>query len=590
MRDISGILGAAALAVLLVTAGLGAPAAEAAPIRFGFTGVHALPDSVWSDMEPAARAAFIEHRAETAATLGASVLRLGDVEPLLATWEEVDGGEAHRSWARMDAAVGALSGHGLEVCLTVPDLPAGGTSAADQDFVASLAERYDGDVDFGVAAADRNYEFPNIDGSDLITEDDWEADEADLQAWADAHRVALVEPGDEPMRLERTGQLGEGAYGSLVKAARAGLDDAGSDQRLMLAGVAIEEQSKAHFTERLAALSTGEGPWFDVANVHLFESTGDLTQAEPVALVRKLGDWLEAVGHQDAERWIGEVAFGSSPQEAGAGPCTDPRCSERTQASSLVRLVVSAAADGVPVMLYAEPIETVGPGVAEGPRTGTGLLTMELQGNLDPSMLPLSPRPAWAVWRRLGDLLGGVDTADVTPLAGLPVNAHGFRVGDAGWIAWYDWTRAVPPGEPWDGAQAQVVLDGLEAPSVRVVSLWPEDVGDTIDEDGRAEASWAEEAAPVEDGEATVLVGRDPVWIEAADQVITPVDGAADVAQDIAGGDVPVEADSRAGGGGGGGCGAGGASPGWPLSLLAGVLLDVAVVRRRRRRPEAPAR
>ncbi len=580
---------------LSVCASLVAPGSSAARVRFGYSGVHALPDKVWSALDETTRLLFIAERMERAVALGAEVLRLGATEPRLLDFAKIHASSTSRNWLFADKVVGLLSASPLEVCLTLPELFDKPAIGAFQSFITALAERYDGDEDFGVEAAALNREFPDLNGNGDITADEFQAKPGDARVikWAAGHRITLIEPGDEPYAAEQTNKLKTGAYEAQVKAAYTAAKDAGGGQRIMLAGTAVETQSKSSFTERLKGLKTG-GPWFDAANAHIFASTDELTGVNASANVTKLGNWLAAVGHGGADRWVGELALGTAPKAGTA--CADPRCSLRTQATGLARQMVLAAADGVSTILYMEPIEVVGSQATAGPRTGTGLLTVELESGPNPLgiegyPLPLVPRPAYAVWRRLGAVLAADDAA-VTALSGMPENVRGFRVGSKGYVLWYDWTLQAQPGEPWSGQRAVVELGGLSSPSVKVVSLWPESVPGQLEADGSVAATWTETMVGSSGGAASLVLEEDPVWVEASDAVIEPT-----VADDPAGGDTaqapdsgdsgvdaPAAADTgrRPGGGSGGGCSSGGASGEWLVLLLASLALLARGSRRRR--------
>ncbi|MCB9728934.1 MAG: hypothetical protein H6746_10700 [Deltaproteobacteria bacterium] len=518
---------------------LWASVAEAAPMRFGYSGVHALPAKVWAPLSDDARALFVADRIAQAERLGAQVLRLGSTTPRLIDFALIHKGQ-FRNWLFADRVVGLLSAAPLDVCLTLPELFDTPDIGAFQAFIDALAERYDGDNQFGVAPAALGHEFPDLNASGEITSNEFElpADAPEVVAWGEAHRIDLIEPGDEPLLAELTSKLSTGAYAAQVKAAHTAVVSAGGGQRVMLAGTAVDhpKASKSSFVARLPGLSIG-GPWFDAANVHLATSLDDLTGVPAATDVAKFQNWLEAVGHGSAERWIGALSIGSEP-----GPdrvCSDPRCSERTQAASLVRQLVLAAAGGVSVVLYAEPIEVVGTTATPGPRTGTGLLTLDLPDGVDPfpreghPPLRLTPRPAYAVWRRLTAVLGA-EGATVTALSGMPENVRGFRVGQQGYVLWHDWSEEVQPGAPWSGPPRPVTLEGQGSRSVRVVSLWPASVESSLAADGSAQATWDETLVAVTGGTARLTLGKDPVWVEASTEVVEgPADdGPADAASD----------------------------------------------------------
>ncbi|MEZ4264756.1 MAG: hypothetical protein R3F39_00140 [Myxococcota bacterium] len=555
-----------------LTLQLSAPPASAAPMRFGYSGIHALPAKAWEPLDEESRLQFLAERLIRAAQLGATVVRLGATEPRLLDYAKIHASQ-FRNWLFADRVVGLLNAAPLEVCLTLPELFDTPEIGGFQSYIKALMERYDGDGDFGVEPIALNAEFPDLNGSGEITADEFQAKPGDARvtAWGATHQITLIEPGHEPLGAEQTNKLTKGAYAAQVKAARTAATDAGRGQGIMLGGTAVESQSKSAFTERLESLKTG-GPWFDAANAHIFASTDDLTGVSAAANVTKLSNWLASVAHGDADRWVGELALGSVAKAGTA--CTDARCSLRTQAAGLARHMLLAAADGVSTVLYTEPIELIGPLATAGPRTGTGLLTVSVESGANPfgiedHPLPLVPRPAYAVWRRLGAVLAS-DGAEVTPLTGMPENVRGFRVGSKGYVLWYDWTLQAQPGEAWSGQRAPVELGGLTSPSVKVVSLWPESVPGQLEADGSVDATWTETLVAVDGGSAALFLEEDPVWIEASDTVIDkPV--ADDPAGDVSGGDTAEAPDNGSGAGGGCAGGGAGSSDGW-LALLLGLL------------------
>lgn len=503
----------AALVTLMATP------AQAAPVKFGFTGVHQLDSSAWSSMNDEGRGLFLASRADLAKRMGASIIRLGAARPWLVDMENIHAGN-QRKWTDADAAVKALNGSGLELCLTIPELIEPSGMSAYQDYLSRLAERYDGDTDFGIDPADVNYEFPDIDGSGALTIADWEASDEAIGAWAEAHRVSRLEAGHEPRALEMTGQLPEDAYAQQLKVARASVNGAQSDLDLVLAGVRLDDQSKSHFVNRFDALSSSTAPWFDLAVAHLFESSADISLLESATHLSKFGNWLASIDHGSAPRWLGELALPAVASPNGQSPFSDERTSDRTQSNGLLRLTIEALLEGYEAILYAIPVE-VETSDGGGVRAGTGLLRMTEIPGLEPTQWPYEARPAYAMWRWLTDRFTGIDSADLSRLSGLPVNARGARVSGQGWVLWYDWFVEVAPGADYEGAQKPVTLNGVPSSSVRVITLWPSSVATQVAEDGSVEATWTEELLPVEGGSVTIMMGRDPVWVEESDELVT---------------------------------------------------------------------
>jgi MYXO-CTERM domain-containing protein len=567
--------------LILILCALLASPAMATPVRFGFTGVHELDEDVWSGMNDEARRLFLEGRVDLAKQMGGSILRMGATKPQLVDMESIHAGN-QRKWTAADAAVMALTSSGLDLCLTLPELVESSGLSAYQEYLSRLAERYDGDTDFGIDPADVNYEFPDIDGSGALTVADWEASDAAIATWAEAHRVMRIESGHEPRALEMTGQLAEDAYAAQLKVARASLNASESEHDLVLAGVRVDDQSKSHFVNRFQPMSSATAPWFDLAVAHLFESVADISQQESATHLSKFGNWLESIDHGAVPRWLGELALPSSADASSESPFIDPRTSERTQSNGLVRLTTEALLEGFEAVLYAVPIETESAG-DNGARAGTGLLKMTEIPGLEPMQWPYEARPVYGTWRWLVDRFDGVDGTDITRMSGLPVNAKGARVSGQGWLLWYDWFVEVAPEADYEGALKPVTLNGIPAPSVLVTTLWPEEVDSKVDENGDVEVSWTQELMAVEGGSVTIFMGRDPVWVEESDETVAgedPADGGGASQQDASTADDTASdspTPSASSDGSSGGC-SGGATQG-PLGLV--VLLLLALRRRR---------
>ena len=496
-------------ALLVLLAVLAAAPAFAQEIRFGVSGLHAVPEDAWAELAPGSRRALVESRAALATRVGATVVRTGDVSPQLLSRAAIELADCPK-WMDADAFVGALTATGATVCVTLPGLLATGElTTSYRAFVRALAERYDGDMDFDVTGAALNCDFPDIDGSGQVTSMDWNAAPDALKAWASAHRVQVIEIGHRPSAAEAAGLIGADDYAAQLVAAASEISEAAPLVEVMLAGTLLDGQTKKQFAARLASLPL-DPTTFDAANVQVVELVSELSQGQAGKAIAQFPLWLEAVAHGGATRWLGEMSF---PSAAGVGPCADPRCSERLQAASLVRLVLLAIESGTASLLYSRLLEAAGDGEDDDPHASTGLLRVELLTGVEPSTLPLVPRPAYATWRRLQALLAGRDLADVVPLVGLPQNAHGYRVADEGWILWYDWMLEALPDAPYAGAIKQVVLEGVAAPWVTVSPLWPASLADELRADGTVEASWDEELVASADGQATVRIGQDPLWV-----------------------------------------------------------------------------
>ena len=190
---------------LLVTAG--AAEVTALEVRFGYSGLHTLDADTFDAMDEVQKRSFLEGRRDLAGTLGADALRTGAGSPhYLVIDDDPD-------WPVLDHRVGALSPEGIEVALTLADVPSGSDASAYKARFAAILERYDGDLDFGVEPIDLNTAYPDINGSGSITNDDWEASDALKSAWAESHRLTMVEIGERVRSLEERTSLSQDAYG-----------------------------------------------------------------------------------------------------------------------------------------------------------------------------------------------------------------------------------------------------------------------------------------------------------------------------------------------------------------------------------------
>ena len=533
MRDrwcrVDRYLGWLSLALMLCVS---SDVAQGASVRFGFSGLHGAPLSVLEAMDDEARRAFVSQRVEIAPRLGASILRTGDVTPLLFDREQIFGGD-HPDWLAVDHAVGVLLATGLEVCVTLPDLVTPADQAAFVGFLQSFVERYDGDTDFGVPNAELNWAFPDINGSGSITSNDWDADPESLQSWAQAHRVGLLEIGVRPRAAELSGDLGETDYAAHLQAALETVMPDPGGVSVVLAGTQMHDQSKQDFVTRLAPLSDEARGWLAVTNVHV---QGELSSSEPgpgVMNLSRFGEWLDAADIAHTERWVGALAIPSSSQ---AGPCGGGDCDERSQAANLVRLVAEALREEYSVILYDQPIEVLG----TEERGGAGLLTVEAVPGMDISLVPLKPRPAYAVWRKLVTLFEGVELSTLAGVHSAPQGTDGVSVA-GGWLLWYDWMGVLGDGAPYDGSERPVILTNLTSPSVRVTSLWPGEVAAQLDEAGTSGAVWDEELLTVVDGAVQIMLRQDPVWVEPSDEVVGVVEEDAGSASDLSNQPLPEE-------------------------------------------------
>ena len=480
---------AAVSAVVLIVSAPG----PATALRLGVSGAHTVDTAGWDASERSSLlAALIQQRAQWVARyLGASVVRLGASRPALASPASLASG-AFRDWRGLDAALEAFGDLDVAVCLTVADLvpnaAAGEGLEAYRAHLAAVVERYDGDADFGVVGSALNYEHPDVDGSGQITVADWNAPAAEKLAWAQRHAMSWLEIGDRPLEAERAGLVAVADYAAQLAAAREVVAAAGAAVPVMLAAVSMGDQAKSQFTARMEGVGADA---FAVAAADLRGLEPDHSQQAQALASAKLGAWLDGLGWDAVERWVG--AF-SVPLKCAGGGCT-----EQTQAASLVKLVVLAGLDGAETILFAEPF---------GPASQADVLV-----ELGEDGEVVRVRPAAAVWQRLAERLGAQGSGALSRLTGLPQHVHGARVGSDAWVLWYDQhlgtAEAVTVELPVAGDWAAVEVQPL--------------VPIAVAEDAEGVVSWAPPQLLAHSGVARLRLGADPVWVAVSDAA-PPVD------------------------------------------------------------------
>jgi|GEM_PF-2262363 len=551
-----------------------------AQLTFALSGVHHVSDATWDAMSDASRTAFLEQRADLAVALGASAVRLGDVPPRLWSKAALDADTAPGRWLWADRAVRIFAERGLTLVIVVPDIIGSGLTAY-RGFIGALAERYDGDADFGVATVDNNRDFPDIDDTGAITAGDWNAPNAQLLAWAATHTIDVIEIGNQPLVAEQAGDVMPGEYGTQLKSGAAAVRDSGGGITVMLAGTLADAQSASDFTTRLDGVNPNV---FDHANVHLLESTKQPAGDAMDTALSDFTDWLAANNHPDVDRWVGAM----SAAYDNAGPCGAWPCDERLQCSLLAKAAVLALDRGYSHFAYATPVEVQGSAADPEMPAATALLTLALETGADPTLTPIRTNRAYATWIRLQEILSEVDGDNLNRLGDLGPNLSGYALGgEKGWLVWYDWTRETSPGNGYDGSLRGVTLKGLppEVQSVVASSLYPESLGDTLGAGFDAVTQWETRVYPVSGGEATVEVAADVVWVvpnafPAPGGDEGPVEAVEEAPE------TPTDAGPAPGDSGGGEATARSQS-GWPSFALALALAAGVVIAWRRRRPFA---
>ena len=566
----------------LIVSQMGAAPATAANVRFGFSGLHGVPFETYDGMNAEERRSHLESRSALAASLGADALRTGDAIPLL--FERPANGEV--DWVALDHAVGAMLAPDVDVCVTLPEVPKALDKPASNAFIAAVLERYDGDLDFGVDPLDLNKAFPDINGSGSITNDDWDASSEAQLAWAAAHQLVMLEVGHHVRQIEDSTTMGEDDYADHVTMIVTLAESAEETISVMLGSVWVHEDSQQRFVSRLNGLDDATKGSIAASNVTVY---GELTSPDvsnALINIGKFDSWLGAAGLSESDRWVGSLSVPSAANTDGGGPCDDARCSQESQVTSLIKLTASAVQEGYTTLLYERPVELVGQGVAADRWTSSGLLELEVVQGIDLSILPLKPRPAYAVWRWLQSTFAEVDSTELTMLHDTPQGVEGLAM-PAGWLIWFDWSAGAAAGAEYAGEERPVLLTGLTSTSLRIQSLWPESVCSQLGDGGVCDVSWTETYVAVVDGTAQVIVGQHPIWVEASEVIVEAEeesdDDAASAPEDISDeGDVSVgpSPDNEAPAvepAEEGGCGAGVPSQGW-LGLLA--LLAVWMIRR----------
>jgi hypothetical protein len=524
--------------------------ASAAPPQFGFSGFLELDEEQWDGMDLEGRMAHLNERLDWADAQGAKVLRLGGVHPnpLARAAIEADGS---RDWTLVDEFVREVNERGISLCATLPELVKSNGLNAHTQFMAKLIERYDGDADFGVAELDVNKEHPDVDGSGSVTFADWGADNATKKAWAQKHKLTLIEIGDQPNALEMTGQLEKSDYGLLLAASHQVLADTKAEMSVVLGTTAVDNQTEGTFQTRLEGLDPDVS--FDVASGAFDDAFADISGDKALDKLKQFYGWPAGVAHPNAERWVGSL-------RVGGAECVDSRCDERLKSSLIAKAVLVALEEGYKTILYGQPIDTV-----EGEVSGAGLWTRS-KGSDTGSESTYLARPSADMWLKLSEIGGQLDGSEVQLLPGDNPMVVGYKVGELGWIYWYNWTRQVGPGEPYGGKQFEAIIEGLESSAVRVTTLWKE----SSDED------WPDEVVLVDGGKAVFMLGQDIVWVTTAEAPTQPDLGSSD---DLG---ASVEAPSQGAETDGGGCSTHHGTGPFGLALLLLLLLSARAVLPRR--------
>ncbi|PKN55345.1 MAG: hypothetical protein CVU56_21775 [Deltaproteobacteria bacterium HGW-Deltaproteobacteria-14] len=546
---------------------ISAPVAAAEP-QLGLSGLFDVAGATWAGLDDQARVDFFAARADLAVTLGARVVRFGAGAPDVFSESALHG---TFPWLFADRVVGALAARDLDLVVTLEQLVPASQKSAYRQFMNRFVERYDGDADFGVTGAEVQFDHPDVDESGTISFLDWDADGEAKQAWASAHVLTRLEIGDRVRLAEDGGAIIAADYAGQLGAVQQAVSGTAAEVEVEVAGTDMDQDSKNRFLDRLAGV---DGAELDAAGAHFRSKIADLDGARAITALGNFIDWLGAAGLTGVEPWVTEISVGSAPSAGGPGPCYDPRCSERTQVHGLVRVVLTAFSKGYTRVFYAGALE------AEGTDTTVGLVTVPAAAALAPAVSDLSARPAYAVWRRLADIVAG---GTVSRIGNLPTNVFGVQTAN-GQVFWFDWTLEVGLGQPFDPARKkEIVLRGLTSPSVRVTSLWPELQTRGLSPDGAPAVTWSSELAPVgSDGTAVVTIEQDPVWVSPSDEVAgAETDMDADVVDsDVVNADASVDAGEPAPKTSGGCQGAG---PSELFALLAGAVALLMVRRRGRR-------
>ena len=477
--------------------------AWAEPPKFGYSGLLVADSVSWESLDLEGKKAHLEQRLDLAIAKGATVIRLGNVSPNPLAREsiEVDG---ERDWALADFFVQRVKERGLQFCATLPELVKSSGLSGYKAFLSKLIERYDGDADFGVAEVDVNQEHPDVDGSGSVTFADWGADNGTKKAWAVERKLDLIEIGDQPHVAETAGELAKTDYLLQLEAVYAVLNETGATTPVMLGTTAADNQSQGTFQTRFEGIDPASAPLSAVSGA-FDDAFADISGDKAVEKIEGFFGWAGSIGYPDTERWIGSMRVGGTE-------CVDTRCGERLKASLIVKAVLTALHKGYGTILYGDPIMPSGSSEQSGKHTAA-LWNYESDAVLGGDV-EMASRPATDVWLVLVDVLAQVDLADIELMPGDNPLVVGYKVGDKGWIYWYNWTRQVGPGESYSGKEFQARLDGLELPAIKVATLWKEE----------GDVEWPYETIVVEDGSATFMVGQDVMWVTATDAPPTAPD------------------------------------------------------------------
>jgi len=474
---------------------------------------------------------------------------------------------------------------GLEIRPSLEELTAPDNLGAFVQFAKHLAERYDGDTDFGIGTPGLTDQmpYPDINGSFGITTSDWQnATETDLQAFADSHKVAFFTVG---AGLSLKGDDLE-AHAAWIAAISAGLAQANPDTKLWIGPLRLSEMKKS-------ALQTLTAPIFENADsafagflVDLDLQVTDLGAEDVRTAVKILTNIIGTLGGDNIDLVVSGMQIPNTPA-ANESPWIRPcdvtvSCTPEIQSDLLIKSSIRIRGLGYGVGLS----EAV---VIQDNETALGPLASLSSNKWD------SERPdvnlAGRSWRQWQTFRGGF--ADATAEIAAPAqNVSAYILGDgdinSGRVVWYEWYREAPPGSSYSGIEKTVELPAPEGALQATFYQIPDETDENAGSfEGEISLTPVKTQIVSEAGTVSIVLQDRIMLITFSAEAATPVEADVQNSDDTTSSDATPSADVTAPGdsegsdsGGGGGCQSASIPVPGPLAFL--FLLGLWALRMRR--------
>lgn len=307
------------------------------------------------------------------------------------------------------------------------------------DYIRAVAERYDGDIDFGVPVQDESY--PDIDGSGKVTISDWEATEEEKKGWAENHKIAGIMIGTEfaPQGVPKA------EYAELVLKIRDVIRKANPKIEIWIAPFSAA-MGKADISARFSPFAGkhGEERPFDFATVECPEITKDLTVQKGVSQFEMVNKWLKESGVKaNEEGGVTLIPLVRFYDREAQTFCPSVQCSKETQSEQMIKAIGMFAAKGTKGIAYQGVL-----GKDESQGDALAVFSVALQ-----SSAILNIKPAGLIFDAVCKIFS-TNNPGKELVIGVS-NAYAIKgkvCGDLSFIlCWYDWTRDVDPNSQYSG-------------------------------------------------------------------------------------------------------------------------------------------